>query len=379
MRRLFSRNQVYIVTALLLAAFVGVGTLMLRQHTHMPGADAWDTDFTRRQVEMGEIVAIGEKDGMTPIDQPQWQPAQDVHWLADRSPVIALHLDDPARAYPLAVLIQHGVVNDTTASAAVAVTFCPLCNSPVVYDRTLNGKTLRFGTTGTIRNSGMVMWDDATQSWWQQLTGEAIVGAYSGARLKVVPSQVVGFATFRQRYPDGVVLVGDASRPPMSYGRNPYIGYDSSLQPFMFTGVIDSRLPATERVLAGLIDGQPMAYPYTLLSASKVLNDIVGRSPVVAFWQAGAASALDAASIDESRDVGMAALFSALVEGRRFTFSVRSGAIVDDQTGSVWNIFGEAISGEMKGMMLMPYNAYPYFWFAWAANYPHTVVYEPPP
>jgi hypothetical protein len=190
---------------------------------------------------------------------------------------------------------------------------------------------------------------------------------------------VVGFATFRQRYPDGVVLVGDASRPPMSYGRNPYIGYDSSLQPFMFTGVIDSRLPATERVLAGLIDGQPMAYPYTLLSASKVLNDIVGSSPVVAFWQAGAASALDAASIDESRDVGMAALFSALVEGRRLTFSVRSGAIVDDQTGSVWNIFGEAISGEMKGMMLMPYNAYPYFWFAWAANYPHTLVYEPPP
>ena len=350
----------------------------MNQLSTAPLQQSWKTDFDITQVPLSEIMPLGERDSMTPIDAPVWKTVAEVTWLSDKSPVIVVSINTPARAYPLTVLIQHGVVNDVAGNVPVAVTFCPLCNSPIVYERTVEGQILRFGTTGTIRNSGLMMWDDLTQSWWQQFTGEAIVGDYSGTLLQVVPSQMVGFAAFASRYPEGVVLVGDADEPVMSYGRNPYIDYDTSPQPFLYTATVDSRLFATERVLATVINQQPMAYPFSALSTKKVVNDRVDGWNVVAFWQSGAVSVQDNAKIDESRDVGMAMLFNPQVDGKTLTFRYEDGAFVDEQTGSQWNIFGEAINGELKGSLLMPYNAYPYFWFAWAANYPATEIYSSP-
>lgn len=372
------RYQVQIIAACVVSGFVIAGSAVLQQWSDMSGYHAWDTDFSRQSGSMDTFVALGDADSMTPIDTPVWKAVSEVTWLGDKSPVIVVHIADPARAYPLSVLIAHGVVNDTVGSVMLAVTFCPLCNSPIVYDRLVAGDVLRFGTTGTIRNGGLVMWDDRTQSWWQQLTGEAIVGAYMGVHLDIVPSQVVGFRVFADRYPAGVVLVGDAALPSVSYGRNPYIGYDSNPQPFLYTETIDSRLFATERVLAGYVDGQPMAYPFSVLSRVHVINDTLDDSPVVAFWEAGANSTQDTADIDASRDVGMAMLFNPLVNGHWLTFRYDNGMIRDNQTNSTWDIFGTAMSGEMAGAMLMPYNAYPYFWFAWAANAPDTGLYTAP-
>lgn len=375
MKLWIARYQLPVITLSLIGGFV-VGGVWLLNWLSGGMAGQWETNLASTLVPLNEIMPVGERDGMTPIDNPVWQPASEATWLADKSPVIALYITQPARAYPLAVLIRHGVVNDWFEDQVVAVTFCPLCNSPMVYDRRVNGQTLRFGTTGTLYNGGLLMWDDTTQSWWQQFTGEALVGDYAGTQLVVVPSQLVGFATFLAHDPDGVVLRGDASLPPVSYGRNPYIGYDTEAQPLLFSGSADKRLPATQRVLAAVVNGQPIAYPFTVLSAAGVVNDVIAGWPVVAFWQAGSVSALDNAKIDQSRDVGMAALFSSMVEGMVLTFEMDGAAIVDLQTRSTWDIFGEATSGALRGTILTPHNAQPVFWFAWAANYPATELYS---
>lgn len=336
----------------------------------------WDkTDFCQFQEEVfDEIISGGvPRDGIPPIDSPTFETIADAStWLQPQSPVIAFEFNGVARAYPLAILTRHEIVNDVINDTPVAVTFCPLCNSAIVFDRTVDGQVLRFGVSGLLRNSDLIMWDNATQSWWQQFTGEGIVGEYTGTKLTMLPSQVVGFGAFVEQYPEGEVLARNG-RP---YGSNPYVGYDASSQPFLFRGELDDRLFPTDRVLAGLIGGEAVAYPFAALEEAVVINDTVGGFDVVAFWQPGATSALDQSSIDQSRDVGMAALYNRDLDGQVLTFRVDdSGIIRDDQTGSAWNVFGTATEGEFSGSQLRQEFAFPHFWFAWAAFRPETRLY----
>lgn len=333
------------------------------------------TDFcTAAPGVLAEIISGGvPRDGIPPIDDPVFDDLETARgWLADQSPVLVFELDGDARAYPLAIMTRHEIVNDVFGDRAVAVTYCPLCNSAIVFDRAVDGAVLRFGVSGMLRNSDLVMWDSLTQSWWQQFTGEGIVGAYTGTQLEMLPSQLVSFKAFAEQYPDGTVLSPQGRR----YGSNPYTGYDSAPRPFLFAGTPDPRLPPTERVLAGLVGGEPVAYPFSVLADTGVVNDTVGGQDVVAFWQPGAASALDLSVIDASRDVGMAALYSRELDGQTLTFTLEAdGAIRDEQTGSTWNVFGTALAGELAGSQLRQIVAGAHFWFAWAAFQPATGVY----
>ena len=341
-------------------------------------------DVCRSQAGVfGEIISGGVgRDGIPPIDNPSFDDlAMADTWLQAASPVIALEIDGIARAYPLAILTRHEIANDSIGESPIAVTFCPLCNSAIVFDRRVEGETLRFGVSGLLRNSDLIMWDDRTQSLWQQLTGEGIVGAHTGALLDIVPSQLVGYGAFKEQYPHGEVL----STNGRFYGNNPYVNYDSSERPFLFSGEPDNRLFATERVLGVARDGIQKAYPFAALSAARVINDSLGDVDVVALWQPGAFSALDAASIDLSRDVGMAGLFERAIHldnrndnrnVQTLRFRIDGDDIIDEETGSTWNIFGMAVAGELAGTQLRAINAFPHFWFAWAAFYPDSELYE---
>lgn len=347
------------------------------------GTQFWTTDFCQFEEGLWELVAHGgpPPDGIAPIDNPTNFDAIDVaaNWLQPQSPVIALEVDGIARAYPLSILTRHEIVNDRLGTVPVAVTFCPLCNSAIVFDRRVEDETLRFGVSGFLRNSDLIMWDDVTQSWWQQFTGQGIAGTYTGTQLVIMPSQVVGFGAFAEQFPEGEVLSTEGLRfSAESYGRNPYVGYDSGdpYGSFFSSERLDDRLPATSRVLAGRVRGEAVAYPFDILADEGVINDAVGDVPVVALWQPGATSALDRSEIDSSTDVGMAALFSRDLDGQELTFSIdEDGTIRDDQTGTTWNIFGTALEGELAGSQLRQEAAFPHFWFAWAAFSPGTDVY----
>ena len=182
------------------------------------------TDFARHSVNYDEILSGGPpKDGIPAIDRPSFHPVGDIGDVAPQEPVISVRIGGEARAYPLRILIWHEIVNDTVGGTPIGVTWCPLCNSSVVFDRRVGGRTLSFGTTGKLRNSDLVMYDRETESWWQQFSGECIVGALLGAQLNLLPDRVESVERFRARFPRGQILV-----PPdpegRSYGHNPYTG-----------------------------------------------------------------------------------------------------------------------------------------------------------
>jgi len=220
------------------------------------------------------------------------------------------------------------------------------------------------------------MYDRQTESWWQQATGHAIVGALTGTRLPFVASQVVSLRDFAAAHPEAEVLSRDTGNR-RNYGRNPYVGYDSvDQQPFLFRGVVDGRLSPMERVVTVAIGDDQVAYPYSEIAEVGVVHDEVDATPIVVLWQAGVSSALDAALIDEGRDVGATGVFQPAVDGRNLTFRrSEDGSVVDIETGSVWSIAGHATEGPLAGKRLEPIVHGGHFWFAWAAFQPDTRIW----
>lgn len=339
----------------------------------------WTTDFCNGDVDFNEFLSGGPpKDGIPSVNNPIMESITDAsEWLSDRSPVIAVEIDGDARAYPQAVLMWHEIANDEVGGVPVAVTFCPLCNSSITFDRRVDGEVLEFGVSGLLRNSDMVMFDRQTETWWQQLTGEGLVGNYADTLLEFVPSQVISFSQFIERYPDGLVMSRETGFS-RQYGVNPYTNYDTNTgQPFLFRGEVDDRLDSpVAHVIAADINDTPKAYPLDIVREEVVVNDAIGDTPIAIFFQSGVASALDGRTIDDSRDIGTAAIYESTVDGQVLTFMANDdGTFTDDQTGSTWNAFGEAIDGELAGTELEWVHAFPHFWFAWAAFHPETEVY----
>lgn len=379
MHRLITKHSDFLALIIMISLFVIVAFNTLTQ-TGVQMEEWPNTEFDNGVLSVEEIVNGGVgRDGITPIDAPQFQAVhQAALWLEAQAPVITVLIGEEARAYPLSIMLRHEIANDTLGGEPIAVTYCPLCNSAIVYGRIVEGDVIRLGVSGYLYNSGFIMWDDMTESWWKQFTGEAVMGDMTGTMLTIVPSQVVGFSAFAQRYPDGLVLSGDATRPNQDYSMNPYMGYDTSQSPLFNVNDHDDRLQPMERVLAAKVLDSPVAYSFTALSEVGVVNDSVDGMQLVAMWQPGAASALDGATVENSRDVGMAALFArTLTDGRVLTFySDAEHRIFDNETESEWNIFGEAIAGELTGTKLMSYSFFSHFWFAWSAAYPETYLYK---
>jgi hypothetical protein len=373
LQRLLRQYGDALLMGLLLGTAALVGLAMLDQR--MISLLGWQTDMTVRTVPLSDFTQLAARDSAPPIDQPHWAHHPTLEWLTAESPVILLEVNGEARAYPLAVLLQHHIVNDSIQGIPIAVTYCALCNTALVYSRRVGDAILRFGDAGSIRHSGLIMWDDRTESWWQQFTGKAIVGEYSGTMLQILPSRIVSYALFREHYPQGNVLIGATDQPSANYAYTPLAGYDEG-QPFLYQGKVDPRLPPMERVLAIVIDGEARAYPFSVLAERRLIEDTVNGIPLLALWQAGVVSVVDEWAIAASRDVGMGFLFARTVNGRTLTFwYCRPMILCDRETQSEWNLFGQAIAGELRGAQLPILEATPSFWFAWAAHYPQTQIY----
>jgi len=256
-----------------------------------------NTDFSKTSVpNWVEILSGGPpKDGIPALSDPAFLRAAGKTGLDPTEPVITLEMGGPARAYPIRYLTWHEIVNDVVGGVPVAVTFCPLCNSALSFDRRLQGRVLTFGVSGKLRNSDMIMYDRETQSWWQQALGEAIVGDLTGSELKMLPSWMESWAEFRARHPDGLVMAEPAYN--RDYGRNPYQGYDSSQRPFLYSGEMP---PHGIDALARVIRVGDRAWPMARLAREGEVRE----AGVVISWRAGQSSALDTARIGAGRDVG---------------------------------------------------------------------------
>lgn len=289
-----SRNLFILCAAMLFS--VALASLALADTPRQWKREWPRTDFSRSTVDLVEIISGGPpKDGIPPIDEPRFIRVSKVKGLAPNEPVLSLILGKEARAYPLRVMIWHEIVNDVVAGVPVTVTYCPLCNTGIVFDRRLDGRTLDFGTTGKLRHSDLVMYDRQTESWWQQFGGEAIVGELAGRSLEIFPSRLESFESFRERAPEGDVLV--PNNPHFrAYGSNPYVGYDQAPRPFLFTGSLPDKVPAMMRVVA--VGKEAWTLPLVREKGLIEAGDLRIR------WRAGQVSALDTADITRGADVG---------------------------------------------------------------------------
>jgi len=340
-------------------------------------ASEFTTDFSQHNVPYDEISEVVPKDRIPAIDEPTLVSIEEADgWLASQEPVLTVQISDEARAYPIQILMWHEIVNDVVGDTPVAVTYCPLCNTGIAFERDVDGRVLDFGTTGRLRHSNLIMYDRQTESWWQQATGEAIAGQFTDRQLTFVPTLMVSWSDFKAAYPDGRVLSRDTGHR-RAYGQNPYVGYDAKNgTPFLYDGPeTPDVLPSMARVVAIDLNDEAVAYPYDVLEEVRVVNDAVGGTPVAVFWSPGTASALDASSIVEGDDVGSATTFSRELDGRTLTFVFEDGRIIDAETGTAWDVLGWAISGPQAGERLSPIVSVNYFWFSWAAFKPETRVY----
>ncbi len=353
---------------------------LLPPETPPPGAEReFSTDFSRHTVSYSEVFSGGPpKDGIPSIDAPKFVTVAEAgQWLRPQEPVVLVQVGGDARAYPLQILTWHEIVNDTVGGLPLTITFCPLCNTAIAFERTLDGRVLDFGTTGRLRFSNLIMYDRQTESWWQQAGGDAIAGELAGSQLIFYPATIIAWDEFNAAHPNGQVLSRETGFG-RDYGSNPYVGYDDvNSSPFLFRGpATPGALPPMARVMTVDLNGEAVAYPYDVLAEALVVNDVVGGQAVAVFWQSGVASALDSGSIAAGRDVGSAAAFSPELNGRQLTFATQRGRIVDAETGSVWNLSGQAVEGELAGQQLAPVVGVNHFWFSWAAFKPETRIYQ---
>ena len=257
-----------------------------------------DTNFNKTSVKNWDEILSGgpPRDGIPALSNPKFRKVASERRISGTEPVITVEIGGATpRAYPLRYLTWHEIVNDSVGGIPIAVTFCPLCNSGITFDRRISRGTLTFGVSGKLRNSDMVMFDRETQSWWQQAIGEAIVGDLTGRKLKALPSWMESFAQFKARNPQGLVM--DEPDYDRSYGRNPYAGYDSSARPFLYTGENPPHgIPPLERV----VRVGDRAWPLTRIRAEGGVRE----AGVNITWEKGQASALEHATIAKGRDVG---------------------------------------------------------------------------
>ncbi|MDP8977433.1 MAG: DUF3179 domain-containing protein [Actinomycetota bacterium] len=378
------RTSTWLVGLALTAAACTSATGSTGQRPASPPPWPWDRAAAGERVPslvpLEEIRSGGPPpDGIPPIDAPVFEGVAAARgWLQPRDPVLVVDLSGEARAYPLAILTYHEIVNDVVAGEPLVVTYCPLCNSGLVFQRTVDGEVLDFGTSGRLWNSNLVMYDRSTRSLWSQFSGEAIVGDRLGTRLERVPMQIVALSEFADRWPDGRVLSRDTGhdRP---YGTNPYVGYDSAEAPALFDGETGGALPQMARVVTTGGRSDPVAVAWRVLRRERVVADTVGGQPVVVLWAPGTASPLDSASISEGKDVGATGVFRPIADGRRLTL-VPAGEdrFRDEETASTWTVLGEAVDGPLTGTQLDRVAHDDTFWFVQYAFRPDTRVVDPP-
>lgn len=286
------------------------------------------TDFETRVIELSEIDDDGNtRDSIPPVRNPKYVAVADVSDIGPLEPVLSVGINGDFRAYPLRILLWHEIVNEEIGGVPVLISYCPLCNSGVVFDRRVDGQLLEFGNTGRLRHRDMVMYDKQTESWWQQFTGRAIIGGLSGKTMKALPARLESLAKFRERAPEGQVLIpeDENARP---YGASPYVGMDSQVVPRALQAIhFPYPLPEGVRVMERVVVVEGEAWTLAHLRENTPVKD----NDLVLTWAPGQNSIHDAQLIFRSRDVGNVIVQRETADGAKdvpydvvFAFSFRA-------------------------------------------------------
>ena len=303
---LLRRGQSRFGLAFVVFAIAGVAFWYTFPGAFAQGVGTWKrefplTDFDSRSIELSEIDDDGNtRDSIPPVATPAYVDADKASDIGPLEPVLSIGINGDFRAYPLRILLWHEIVNEDIGGVPVLISYCPLCNSGVVFDRRVDGQVLEFGNTGRLRHKDMVMYDKQTESWWQQFTGEAMIGSLTGKSMKPLAARLESLEKFRARAPKGKVLIPENERA-RPYGASPYVGMDSSSLPraiarLNFPYELPDGVQPLERVV---VVGEEAWTVAKLKDAKRIEAD-----KLVLTWEAGQNSIHDTRLIFRGRDVG---------------------------------------------------------------------------
>ncbi len=232
-----------------------------------------------------EILSGGPpRDGIPAINAPKFVKSDEARFLQPTDRVLGIVRHGVAKAYPVSILNWHEIVNDTFADEPIVVTYCPLCGTGIAYFARAGDQVLRFGVSGLLYNSDMLLYDRQTQSLWSQIRKQAVSGPMKGKRLQAIPLMHTAWADWRQRYPASLVL-STATGYSRDYTRSPYAGYEQSRALYFSVREQDQRYHPKEWVLGIEIDGRFKAYPFVELekSSGPVRDTLGGHNVVVTY------------------------------------------------------------------------------------------------
>ena len=342
----------------LLVLIIALVTVML-----LPGPIANLRAEEKYTVPLDQIVSGGPPpDGIPSIDSPRFVSVEEGDkFLGDSDKVIGININGDIRTYPLQILVWHEIVNDIIGGIPVAITYCPLCFTNQVFNRTVNGTILEFGTSGKLYNSNLVMYDRTSKSLWSQALGGGIVGEYTGVKLERLPFDLAYWKDWKQLYPQSKVLSKDtgSARP---YGADPYGDYYSSSDILFPVSIKDNRLELKEIIVGLENEGSYKAYKLHDIEKLKVINDKLNNKSITLF----------------SLYPLMSRLFDSTVNGQAliFQYNVTNNRFTDKQTGSIWDFEGKSIEGPLKGKQIVRLPFDQGYWFEWVAFHPETRIYS---
>jgi hypothetical protein len=347
----------------------------------------WQTDTSKSIIDLTELIIVLPRGSFQVLNYPEFiEKDEGLKKYFEREPVMFVEINGEAKAYPLNILAVHEIANDFLGGIPILATFCPLCNSGLIFNRKLNYQgseyILDFEVSGMLRNSDMVMADRQTETWWQQLMGKGIVGKLAGAELETIPSLIISVSEFFERYPNGKILSKEAGNleAQQAYGTNYYENYDSEdgkpYGRFFEENNLDNRLQPMERIVDIRSEGEFKVYPFSTVTKKGVINDEFNSKNVVLFHKSGVVSVLDKKNIKDSKDIGTITVFNSLLDGEVLTFKKVDNKFIDANTNSIWDITGRCVEGKLKGKQLIIEPHGNHFAFAWLAFHPETQIYD---
>jgi hypothetical protein len=329
-------------------------------------------------IRVEEIVWGGVTvDGIPALDHAEMIPAEEADYLELGEPVFGISLNGDSRAYPLRIMDWHEMANDTVGGIPLSLAYCTLCGAGIAFDgRASDGETYTFGSSGFLYRSNKLMYDRQTNTLWNQLTGEPVLGELveKQVRLDLLPVVLTTWEEWLQRHPETQVLLLEtgyerAYFPGAAYGD--YFASDATMFPVWSRSDI---LETKDRIYALRVNGVPKAYPIDLLTEETVVNDVVADTALVLIAPGDQVivdgSSLRTGAISYASGAEVRAYLRGGVE---FAAGPEPAQLVD-QHGGIWQVTEEALRGP-DGEEALRFPGHLAYWFGWYAFFPHTLVY----
>jgi hypothetical protein len=326
------------------------------------------------EIQWGGVVV----DGIPALDNPTMIPATEGDYLEPGEPVFGIELNGDARAYPLRIMDWHEMANDVVGGVPISLAYCTLCGAGIAFDgRVTDGHTYTFGSSGFLFRSNKLMYDRETNTLWNQLTGEPVLGELAGTdtRLDILPVVLTSWSEWVAQHPQTKVLSLETghNRPyELGAAYGDYFAFDETMFPVWQRS---EELPTKARVFALYLDGVPKAYALDRLIVEQVVNDVLGEIPLVLVAQRGTVEVegVNQRAGEVVYDSG--GEVRAYERGEHiFTPGFQADILVDEGE-NIWQVTEDALVGP-NGETAPRMGGHLAYWFGWFSFFPNTLIYK---